>query len=222
MFVETPATPYLDNSTSIAADDLNARKRDLARAPDFTGGSEGVAYTPATVVKLQGEGLELGGVTAPRLKYTSRSITRTQGATLLNLDTGVWSPGNIVIGVPAEQGIQDLRFPNGCTLNTVTAYHNRTDTGLSPGTRVTLQIFKQNIVTGVATQIGATTSDPAASLVAYEAHHGFSITGLSEVIDRTVNTYYAILNGESGSNQTTTTWYGCTTTVTITDQDEFQ
>ena len=170
-------------------------------------------------------GTPLGSLVLDGIKkvtYASRSGQRTQGALLFNNDTQTWGITKVAIGVPGEQGFQDLDLPNGCTLTGVTTYHNRVDTGVLPTTRVTLQVFKCKLDTGVATQIGSTTEDPTAVLASYEAYHGFSITGLSEVIDTTIYNYYVLFNGETGANTSPTDWYGCYPTMTVTSQDEFR
>lgn len=155
-----------------------------------------------------------------KVKYVSRSITRAQGALLYNPITNVWDVGSINIAADAV-GTQDLeRIPDGATLTAVTTYHNRDNSGVMPGQRVILGLWKQNIVTGVLSAIGIVTTDPNATLGSYEPHHGFAITGLSEVIDRTAYTYYAVLSGETGADKTFTQWFGCTATFDVAHQDE--
>lgn len=158
-----------------------------------------------------------------KYKVASRSVTRTQTALLHNVTANVWDAGNINVNATAS-AVQDLnRIPHGATLTAVTTYHDRDNTGNLPGTlRVTLGLWKRNIVTGAITAIGITTEDPTSDVGDYEAHHGFSISGLSEVIDRTAYVYYAIFSGEMGTNSTFTSWFGCTATFTVTNNDEAQ
>lgn len=105
---------------------------------------------------------------ARRPAYASSSEVRTQRSFLLNNDTGV-KVGSIVLAA-TEQGMQYLVMPDGATLASVTTYHNRDDTGLMPATRVQLLVWKLDITTGTATQLGVTTEDPNSNLVAYQAH----------------------------------------------------
>ena len=212
-----PATPAVNDISTIPQDVVNGWRAAIAKAVDGVGGG---AYTPSTVIDIAGAGLKISGSgAAARVQYASSSEVRTQRSFLLNNDTGSVKVGSIVLAA-TEQGMQYLVMPDGCTLASVTTYHNRDDTGLMPATRVQLLVWKLNITTGTATQLGVTTTDPTANLVAYQAHHGFSISTIGEVIDNEQYVYYAIVNGEAGANATNTTWYGCTVTTTVTSQDK--
>lgn len=195
----------------------------MAKCLDVVGGSQGVASTPATEINIAGEGFRLSGVGAKgRLKYGTRTLTRAQGGLLYNNDTKESGVYSIVIA-PAEQGVQYLeRIPNGATLTTITTYHDRVDTGVMPGARVTLAVYKRDITTGTITQVGTTTTDPTGNLAAYELHHGFSVSLGSggEVIDREKYVYVAIFSGESISATSSTAWHGCTCGFSVADQDE--
>ena len=212
-----PATPAVNDISTIPQDVVNGWRAAIAKAVDGVGGG---AYTPSTVIDIAGLGLKISGSgAAARVQYASSSEVRTQRSFLLNNDTGSIKVGSIVLAA-TEQGMQYLVMPDGCTLASVTTYHNRDDTGLMPATRVQLLVWKLDITTGTATQLGVTTTDPTANLVAYQAHHGFSISTIGEVIDNEQYVYYAIVNGEAGANATNTTWYGCTVTTTVTSQDK--
>ena len=219
-----PATPAVDDASTISASTINSWRANMAKAVDGVGGSQGVASTPATEINIAGEGLKISGTgDAARLKYGTRSLTRAQGGFLYNNDTNDSGPYSIQIGAPAENGIQYLeRIPNGATLTTITAYHDRVNLGTMPTTRVTLAVFKRDLTTGTITQLGTTTEDPTANLAAYELHHGFAVAIGSggEVIDRTKCVYIAVFSGESGSFTSPTAWHGCTCSFSVTDQDE--
>lgn len=220
-----PATPAVDDVSTISASTVNSWRANMAKALDGVGGSQGVASTPATVIDIAGAGLKISGTgAAERLQYASSAEPRTQRSFLLNNDTGDVKVGSITIGTPAEQGMQYLVMPDGATLATVTTYHNRTDTGLVPANPVQLSVWKLDITTGTITQLGSTTPDPTlgVGLPGYEAHHEFSISTIGEVIDNETCVYYAIFDGESGANATTTTWYGCRVTTSVTSQDKAQ
>lgn len=212
-----PATPAVNDISTIPQDVVNGWRAAIAKAVDGVGGG---TYTPSVEVNFAGEGVKISGSgDAARLKYASSSEVRTQRSLLLNNDTGAVKVGSIVLA-PTEQGMQYLTMPDGATLASVTVYHNRDDTGLMPATRVQLLVWKLDITTGTATQLGVTTTDPTANLAAYQAHHGFSISTIGEVVDNEQYVYYVIVNGEAGANATNTTWYGCRVTTTVTSQDK--
>ena len=219
-----PSTIFTDDLSVLTASTANSWRANMAKCLDVVGGSQGVASTPATEINIAGEGLKISGTgDAARLKYGTRSLTRAQGGFLYNNDTNDSGPYSIQIGAPAENGIQYLeRIPNGATLTTITAYHDRVNLGTMPTTRVTLAVFKRDLTTGTITQLGTTTEDPTANLAAYELHHGFAVAIGSggEVIDRTKCVYIAVFSGESGSNTSPTAWHGCTCGFSVTDQDE--
>lgn len=212
-----PALPAVNDISTIPQDVVNGWRAAIAKAVDGVGGG---TYTPSVEVNFAGEGVKISGSgDAARLKYASSSEVRTQRSLLLNNDTGAVKVGSIVLA-PTEQGMQYLTMPDGATLASVTVYHNRDDTGLMPATRVQLLVWKLDITTGTATQLGVTTTDPTANLAAYQAHHGFSISTIGEVVDNEQYVYYVIVNGEAGANATNTTWYGCRVTTTVTSQDK--
>jgi hypothetical protein len=216
-----PAVPFVDDTSTISATTANTWRANMAKALDRVGGSGGVAETPSTVIDIAGAGLKISGSgAAARLQYASTSEVRTQRSFLLNNDTGAVKVGFITLSTPGEQGMQCLVMPDGCTLASVTVYHNRVDTGVMPANRVQMSVWKINITTGTVTQLGVTTVDPTASLAAYEAHHGFSISTIGEVIDNETCIYYVLVDGESGANASPTVWYGSRVTITVTSQDK--
>lgn len=161
---------------------------------------------------------------ANKYKVALRTITREQDM-ILKRNTG---SDAIKIGLPVdistfEYATQPLnRIPHGSTVSQVTFWHDRTDGGALPLVRVQAEVWKTDITTGTETQIGTTTTDPVATLGAYNAHHSFAVTGLTEVIDRTKYNYYAKLIGETLPNDQTTSWYGTTVTFTVTACEEAQ
>jgi hypothetical protein len=155
-----------------------------------------------------------------RLLYTSRSLTRVQTGILWESTFAKFSPSllNVAAGETAYQKLD--RLPNGSTITAVNFYHNRDNLGILPTTRVTAQLYKTNITTGVNTSIAGPTEDPTAVLASYEAYHSFSLSGLAEVVDNTLYSYYVEFVGEAGANTTFTLWYPVSVTCTVTDQDE--
>lgn len=161
--------------------------------------------------------ISMGGT--KRLSYASRSLTRVQKAPLVNVTLATVSDA----GLSVEKGdaaTQALSFPNGATLTAFSVYHNRTNTGTLPATRLQVGVKKVAIASGTASDVVALTEDPEAVLASYEAHHAITISGLSEVIDNTAYKYYLNILGETDPNGATTTVYPCSTTVTMTSDDE--
>lgn len=218
-FVETPAPPLSDNQSTITAATANVWKRDIARAIDGTGGSDGVPYTNSTKIEIHG-GLELGG-SEPRLKYASRSLTRVQTGLLYNLTSDEGSPVSLSVAV-GDLATQNLdRLPNGCSLTSVVVYHNRANTGVLPTTRLQVGIKKVAIATGTASDVVAITEDPTSTIAPYEAHHGITLTpGVPEVIDNTAYIYYLNIQGETSPNGTSTLLFPAIATFTVVEQDE--
>lgn len=215
-FTRAKSTGWTAGIDKITASQINQIDVNQSRAVDGTGGG---VYQPSAVIEIQGTaGLKINGSSsAARVQYGSRSLTRTQDGILINLNTGAtYTPAAIGVG---QQGAQLLeRMPNGATLTAVTAYHN-SGSATPPATPVQITVSKTDITTGTTSAIGATTPDPTAG-ASYGAHHGWSVSGLSEVIDRTKYVYKVIFDGEAGGGSSSTDWYGCTCTLTVTDQDE--
>lgn len=161
------------------------------------------------------------GSGAGRLLYDpAHTVTRVQTSPLINATTGVVSGTAVSIGA-GEDGIQRLdRLPDGATLTQINVYHNRTNAGTLPTTRIKARLVKINISSGASTTIVAATEDTVSTLAAYEAYHGYAITGISEVIDNATYFYYVLFDGEAGANTTSTLWYPITCTLDVEEQDE--
>lgn len=216
MTLPTWATPFSDNISTIPAAFLDGYVRtQIPKAIDGVGGG---AYSPAVQLDIGGAGLKLSN--GNQLSYSSRSISRVQTGLLHNTTAGTFGAGLITVSA-SQTAIQMFdRIPNGATLTGVTVYHNRTNLGTLPTTRVSVTIRKRNITTGTGSVITGPTEDPTSVLASYEAHHAITITGLSEVIDNTTTVYYLDFSGESGSNTSSTVLYACLATFTLTAQDE--
>lgn len=159
---------------------------------------------------------------ADALNYTSASVTRTAAAASFGiLVVGGTVPGGLpvnvktgdIIGIPFEP-------PHGNVLTSVTVYVSPAVDGILPGTRPALTIIRRDTTDGSSTTIGGPTTDPNATLLAYEAYHGFSVTGMTETVDRTKYYYYARFDGESGSNPQDILCTGLTWTITHTKGDK--
>ncbi len=205
----TPA--FTDDVSVIPAAYLNQIRVDMGRAID---GTNGGTYTPtADIIINGGFSVQLGGTT--KLKLASRSITRMQSA-IMSDGTTVHT-GNSALVAPGATWYQSLLIPNGAVVTALTAYINPADDAL-PTTNATLAFIKLDVTTGTPTTV-STTVDPNTG-AAYQAHHGFGPTGLSETIARAANRYYVSMAGEVGGDTDAFTWFGTSVTYTITSQDD--
>lgn len=154
-----------------------------------------------------------------KVKYASRSLVRAQTGLLVNTNGTI---GVDYVSVAATEAAKQKfdRLPDGATLTAVTVYHNRTDGGVLPTNKVKATLWKHDVTTGSDTSIAGPTTDPATPVGTYEAYHGLSLSGLSEVIDNTKYIYYVTFEGETGSDTQSTLFNGCTATLTVTNQDE--
>jgi hypothetical protein len=59
MFITIPASPFVDDVSTLTAAVLNVWRINLGKALDMVGGSEGVASTPATIIEIAGKGMLL-------------------------------------------------------------------------------------------------------------------------------------------------------------------
>lgn len=212
-----PNMPFTNNLSTADAVFLNHVRTSLPKCLDGVGGG---TYNTASVLRIGGECIEMYANGGPgRLRYSSRSITRVQTGLLYNLNGSI---GVISVPVaPTESAQQKLdRLPNGSTLTEVVVYHNRTDGGALPTNKAKATLWKRDITTGADTTIAGPVTDPTSPVGDYEDHHGFSLSGLSEVIDNEVNVYYVNFDGETGSNTENTQFSGCAATTTLTEQDE--
>ena len=118
-----------------------------------------------------------------------------------------------------------LDLPNGATLTGLGVGIDPVGGhGGLPSLLPSLAVFKMNMGDGSTTAIGAQVFDAPADVAAYELPHGFTRTGLSEVINRDSFRYFAIFQGEgdaSGPNFIANlALFGCTATMTITVLDQ--
>jgi hypothetical protein len=93
-----------------------------------------------------------------------------------------------------------LGLQHGTTLASVAVTIHPDAHGALPGTMPFVQVKKTSIVTGATTQIGATTVDSSANTAAYDVQHAITVSGLAEVIDRTLFAYAVFFVAETGAN----------------------
>lgn len=156
-----------------------------------------------------------------RVNLTPRSISRTASSTPYSSNVMLFagagshtsdylpcdSGGPMVDGgmrqiyVASATGLRyDLDLPNNGTL---TAVSIRIDPANGHGALPTVpafSVYKQNCTTGTITQIGATFTDTLTLGTGYENSHTLSVSGLSEVINRSQFVYWCVFRGESGAS----------------------
>jgi len=148
----------------------------------------------------------LNKLIARGLAFQEQSVTRVIQGTPWSYSG--WSPDIPANGsnwtVPSAQGILwiPLTLPHGATLTEITLYHKgNAGHGAFPGgapTMPVITLLRKVAATGVETTVG-TFTDASATAGAYEVIHAITLTGLSEVVDRTQQ-YILKLLGEGGAN----------------------
>lgn len=146
--------------------------------------------------------------------FSAASITRVMRTPKQDNTLAVAGGGKALSVAATEDATQALELPNGATLTAVTVYIDRNNSGVLPGTRAQMVIWKRAIATGTTTQIGSVVQDPNATVGPYEAYHGFGQTGLSEVINNATHEYYVALVGEVGANSEPVLFWGASATFT--------
>ncbi len=226
MTLANPFSTKTQNVTTIDADEINNAGAAIESALDGVGGSDGTPYTPATVLELGGLGLKLSETTgaASNLQLASRSVTRFQNIPWI-AGSGDWTvlqggmASNVTLGDYLYVG---LDVPHGATLTSVTIYINPDGAHVGlPANMPRIRVSKIGIG-GTETVIGVETTDATAFLVVYEAAHTITVSGLSEVIDRTAYRYNVRLQSESGANALAGMEYILTsTTCTVNSYTEY-
>lgn len=149
------------------------------------------------------------------------------------IHSGVWVPLNanefLVTAAPFEfkqnlsgsQAFAPLDLPDGNLFTALTIYIKTTSGhGALPGTMPKLSVYRYDPLTGTAAQIGSTTTDPSASVGAYDTLHGISVTGLNHTVNRQLYSYYARFEGEGGANyQNLLRLLRLVYTITVTKRD---
>jgi hypothetical protein len=159
-----------------------------------------------------------------KVSLSSRSLTRS--VTPVG-NTYVMPVGAVSFawqGVTAYGAIGPLdNVPNGATITgiavTVMGVLGGTATTI-PTTRIQLSLQVITSATGAYSTFG-TTNDPSATPAAYVAVHTISATGLSVVVDKSVNRYALYVSGPVGGDTATgTVLYGFQVTFTTTAMDD--
>jgi hypothetical protein len=204
MTIAAPFAAKTASVSTITAAEINAASVAHASAIDGVGGSDGTPYAPSTVIEIGGDGLKLSETTgaAANLQLASRSVTRHHCQPYL-VDTGEWTVLQGAMASNVSQGTYiyvPLDLPHGATLTSVVVYlHPAGAHGALPANMPKIRVSRVGIG-GTETVIGAETADGSALVVTYEAAHAISVSGLSEVIDRSASRYLVRLQAESGAN----------------------
>ena len=201
----------------LAPDAVNGGTYALSGAADleFVGGTKKVRF----------DKLELEGTTKVLLE--SRSLTRFASAAEAVSSTKTYAGSNSPVQQWALEtslagfNLQDNRYdhtgavdttstasvafrlhiPDGATLTSVKVYFKPgVSHGSLPANFPTLSVWKVSINSSVGTQIGSTTTDTAASVVAYEVERSLTVGSLSEVADNDGKIYWAGFTTEYGAN----------------------
>jgi hypothetical protein len=101
-------------------------------------------------------------------------MTRSLGPILYNTVDDSFGIGLATV-LPTEEHVQVLDLPHGSAVASVTAYHDRSDTGKMPEQRVRISVVKRSLLTGEVTPIGEAAYDPMVKAADYEQHHGIKL-----------------------------------------------
>jgi hypothetical protein len=204
MTIASPFAAKTANVSTITAAEINAAGVAHESAIDGVGGSAGTPYAPATVIQIGGSGLKLSETTgaASNLQLGSRSVTRFQ-CTAWTADPSDWGDLQGGGALSASTGTYmyiPLDLPHGATLTAVAVYlDGAAHGGAWPPANMPKARVSRVSSGNTETVIGAESTD-ASNQVTFEISHPISVTGLSEVIDRTLYRYNVRLQSESGAN----------------------
>lgn len=140
-----------------------------------------------------------------KVKLESRSVTRRSraapfGAVNFSINDGYVEQSS----TSASQVSWELDVPDGATLTAVTIeVQPNIHPSNRPGTMPKLRVLRTaaNQITGQI--VGSVATDLSGSHTAYNGQHPITVTGLSELIDRSQYNYWARLDGETGSDAMT-------------------
>lgn len=212
-----------DLSAATAADDGAKRIGAEAGSAGYAAGSvrsqlDAIGPTAATAYTGAKTFDNISVSATNHYKVSSRSVTRSQSAFMIDAVTSLGSAGALL--VPANgSGLQPVDLPDGGTLTALLLMVDPTNSTPPAGTKIALILTAVDLTTGVQTQVVTSTTD-LISGASYGAAHVFTASGLSVVIDRTTKRYYLSLVGETGTGAASCSWIGTRTTCTITQVDE--
>jgi hypothetical protein len=120
------------------------------------------------------------------------------------------------VSQPGSPGFVELDLPHGATLTGVSVYVDPAN-GHGSVPTVTLLVKKMTQSTGSDATI-ASQVDTSGSAGAYDAVHTISVTGMTEVVDNTVNRYFAAVSADDPIANFVL--IGARWTCTVTEVDE--
>ena len=180
-----------------AADWLNKNVNAVTTAAIATAAATAAATSAAVTTRIN---RITGGV-------TGASVTRISSGLSVPITPSDWSgflagsgDWTTVVNTTTDLvlPLSEACAPHGSTLIGVTV--NITPISHASIAGLTLPVIKLYAIplSGVAVQIGATTSDPSANAAAYSLNHPISISGLSHTVDRSANRYIVLFTSEHG------------------------
>lgn len=225
-FPLTPASPFVDDVSTLDAATANAWRTYISRALD---GANGGSYTLGANIVLTGNGfvidyLRMSGTN--KVLVTSRSITRIISYPPTSRYTGGafdWTSeqyGKFTAAALAGSLEIPLYAPHNSTVTTIAVHIDPAGAHVGlPANMPSIDIVSVDGLGNVTSL--ATATDTSVNVAAYEVAHTITATGLSIVMNRNTNRYAIRLVGESGANALVGTSYIYTAvTYTITEMDE--
>lgn len=178
----------------------------------ITGNGEPPAagYTTTTrPVIMKGTGIRMDGSpldfksTASMTFSDARTFSRPLSTIMESV--GVASYGSLAVLADnvARQGLDPVL--HGVSVTGVTIYADPTDDGMTPGTKVQVELTRKAASTGVETSI-ASFLDTSSS----EAYHAVTLdmSGAPHTVDLDSYQYFVRVTGETGANKNTVAWHG--------------
>jgi hypothetical protein len=161
--------------------------------------------------------------TGNHYQQSSRSITRVQ-TEWMNVSSGSNPTGSSVILNVGASFAQKLLIPHGAEITSIVVHVAPGAHSSLPATLPTLTLWREDVTTGVGTNIGTVTDNGSLwisnNAAGYSTAHDLPITGLTETVDRTKYAYFASFGSESGANSTSITAYACRVVYTTTTIDD--
>lgn len=159
------------------------------------------------------------------ITLASRSKTVTDGSPMSANQTQWIATSSAEVGALVNTAVAlpiELFPPNGAELTTVEVWwQGAGGHGALPATMPQVEVYEENIGTGVVTQLGPTATDSSASVAAYQLRHAITVSGFSHVVNRATSRFYVKVYNEGGVNALAgATYKGLTRTCTYTRLDE--
>ena len=180
----------------------------------YSGVSTGACVHSYTMID-DGDAPAAAGVTVPQEGFADNIARLDAGVIvdtnfrrvvpiIVNVDTTVWlwdNQGSLLAQVQLAAAPLQVDWPHGCEPTEISVYYDPANGHANvPGTPPTLKLYELDITTGVATQIGATATDAAASGAAYEVPRRLIVAISGLVVNKVTKRYTALFTSEGGSD----------------------